>query len=238
MPIDFIVLSAAFLSGLLGGVHCTAMCGGIATSLNAHAQQKPFQHALVLNAGRIFSYTFAGLLAGVIGSAFIGLVRIAHLPLILRSVMGLLLMVIALRMFFPKHFAFTQIGNSVLWRALLPLKSRIPTAGYANSFGKGVLWGWLPCGLSTSVLLAAWFEASPLHSSLMMLAFGLGTLPLMTSLSYSGAHFAKLLNNHKIRLSAASFIFMAGLLTALAPWLMQSSTAQQILTALGCRSIV
>jgi sulfite exporter TauE/SafE len=238
MPSDFIVLTAAFLSGLLGGVHCTAMCGGIATSLNAQAQQQPLRHAIVLNTGRIFSYTFAGLLAGLIGSTFIGLVRIANLPIILRSIMGLLLMFIALRMFFPKQFAFTQIGNSSLWRALSPLKTIIPKSGYANSFGKGVLWGWLPCGLSTSMLIAAWFEASPLHSSLMMLAFGLGTLPLMTSISYSGAHFAKLLSNNKIRVSAAALIFLAGLLTALAPWLMQSQGAQEILQALGCRSII
>ena len=34
MTLDWLVLSAALLSGLLGGVHCAAMCGAIATSLS------------------------------------------------------------------------------------------------------------------------------------------------------------------------------------------------------------
>ena len=37
MPIDWLVLLAALTSGLLGGLHCAAMCGGIATGLSATA---------------------------------------------------------------------------------------------------------------------------------------------------------------------------------------------------------
>jgi sulfite exporter TauE/SafE len=62
MPIDLIVLGAAFLSGILGGIHCTAMCGGIASTLNAQNRSKQFTHAVLLNLGRVSSYTLAGLL--------------------------------------------------------------------------------------------------------------------------------------------------------------------------------
>ena len=34
MPVDLMVLGAALLTGLLGGAHCAAMCGGIATGLS------------------------------------------------------------------------------------------------------------------------------------------------------------------------------------------------------------
>lgn len=238
MPIDFIVLTAAFLSGLLGGAHCTVMCGGIATSLNASHQNSPLLHALSLNTGRITSYTVAGLLAGLIGSAFIGIVRLPSLPIILRSVMGLLLMLVALRMVFPRQFAFANIGHPGVWRLISGLKSKLPASGLLNSFAMGALWGWLPCGLSTSILLAAWFEASPLHSGLMMLAFGLGTLPLMTAISYSGSQFARFFQNKSLRNGFAAMIFLAGLLTALAPLLMHSGTANAVLQALGCRSLV
>lgn len=238
MPIDLIVLSAAFLSGLLGGIHCTAMCGGIAGSLNAKNRSNVFTHALLLNLGRVSSYTLAGFLAGIVGASFIGLVKIPNLGAILRSLMGFILMIIALRIIFPQTFAFTKVGNGFFWRQLSRIKSYLPQSGYWHSLSMGALWGWLPCGLSTSVLMAAWLEASPLHSSLMMLAFGIGTLPLMITLSYSGAHFAKLFNNGKIRLSAASLIFMAGLLTALAPWLLHSASAHRLLQALGCRSLL
>ena len=72
MPIDVLVLSAAFLTGLLGGVHCTAMCGGIAAVLSPQARQHALPHALALNLGRIGSYSLAGLLAGTLGAVFVG----------------------------------------------------------------------------------------------------------------------------------------------------------------------
>ncbi len=237
MPIDFIVLSAAFLTGILGGAHCTLMCGGIATSLSIKHQQHPFAYALSLNAGRVFSYTLAGLLAGIIGSVFVGFARIPELPLILRSILGMVLMLIAVRTVFPKYLAFTRIGNSAVWRLLSRWKASLPQSGFLGAFSMGALWGWLPCGLSTSVLLAAWFEASPLHSSLLMLSFGLGTLPLMTSISYSGSHFAAFFQRKALRNGFASVIFFAGLLTALAPLFAHSTSAHSWLQALGCRSM-
>ena len=41
----------------------------------------------------------------------------------------------------------------------------------------GALWGWLPCGLVYSVLLTALASGSAPRGALIMLAFGLGTLP-------------------------------------------------------------
>ena len=238
MPVDFIVLGAALLTGLLGGAHCTLMCGGLATSLSAKNQANPFAHAMAMNLGRIGSYTVAGVLAGLIGSAFVGLVRIPNLPVMLRSVMGLVLMLIALRMLFPRQLAFTRVGNSAVWRLLSGIKGRLPQSGYPQSLATGALWGWLPCGLSTSVLIAAWFEASPLHSGLMMLAFGLGTLPLMTAISYSGARFQNLLGHRGLRTGLAVTVFVAGALTAAAPWLMHAPGMHGVLAALGCRSLI
>jgi len=238
MPIDFLVLGAALLSGLMGGVHCSLMCGGIAASLNGQPKQQALPHALALNSGRIFSYTLAGLLAGLIGSAFVGIVRVPGLAIGLRSVMGLMLMLLALRMLFPRRFAFALPGNSRIWQMVSGLKRRLPESGLKRSFGLGALWGWLPCGLSTSMLLAAWLEASPLHSSLIMLAFGLGTLPLLTTISYSGARFQGLLGHKGLRSGMALVVFFAGLLTASAPWLMQAPALHGLLEALGCRSLV
>lgn len=238
MPIDLIVLSAAFLSGLLGGIHCTAMCGGIASSLNAKNSSHIFTHALLLNLGRVSSYTLAGLIAGTVGASFISTIKIPHLGEVLRSLMGLVLIIIALRILFPQTFAFTKVGNGFFWRQLSKIKAYLPQSGYAHSLSMGALWGWLPCGLSTSLLMAAWFEASPLHSSLMMLAFGIGTLPLMITLSYSGGHFTRYLGEPKVRYSFAFFILLAGLITAITPWLIHSSRMISVLEALGCRSLI
>jgi sulfite exporter TauE/SafE len=237
VPIDFLVLGAAFLSGLLGGGHCALMCGGLATSLNLKSRHHPFAHALSLNAGRIATYTLTGLLAGTVGAVFVSMARTPALPVILRSVMGVLLMLIALRMLFPRHFAFAAVSNSAVWQLVSGLKSKLPESGLLGSFARGALWGWLPCGLSTNVLMAAWLEASPLHSSLMMLAFGLGTLPLMTSISYSGSQWTLFFQNRMLRNGFAAMIFLAGLLTALAPLLSHSAVVHDLLQRLGCRSL-
>ena len=238
MPIDTLILGAALLTGLMGGVHCSAMCGGIAAVLSPQSRQNALPHALALNLGRIGSYGLAGLLAGTLGSVFVGLFRLPDIALGLRSVMGLLLMLIALRLLFPRHFAFKVPGSGVLWRGLEKAKTYLPATGIWRSVGLGAIWGWLPCGLSTSVLLAAWFEASPLHSSLMMLAFGLGTLPLMTAISYSGSRFGLMLTHRGWRTAVALLILLAGAVTAAAPWLMHSAGMHAWLQALGCRSLI
>ena len=83
-----------------------------------------------------------------------------------------------------------------------------------------MLWGWLPCGLSTTLLAAAWLQASALNGALLMLAFGLGTLPVMLPLTWSGARLGRWLQT-RWRHAAAMVVLMAGLMTLTAPWLMQ-----------------
>ena len=61
MPFDLPTLAAAFLTGLIGSVHCLAMCGGIATSLGAASAGAPIARprlgtAIDINVGRIAGY--------------------------------------------------------------------------------------------------------------------------------------------------------------------------------------
>jgi len=70
-----------------------------------------------------------------------------------------------------------------------------------------------------------------------MFAFGLGTLPLMVSLGYSGARLMGAFSRKGVRYTAASVVATSGLLTLLAPWLMHLPAVHAGLAALGCRSI-
>ena len=56
-------LAAAFLIGLLGGVHCVGMCGGIvgAPAANLPQRQRAWDLHLAYGVGRITSYAVAGL---------------------------------------------------------------------------------------------------------------------------------------------------------------------------------
>ena len=239
MPVDLIALGAALLSGLFGGVHCLAMCGGIATGFAAHARAgSAFRHALLLNLGRVAGYALAGAIVGGLGGGLLRAARFEGAASGLRLLVGAVLLLAAARLLFPTRLqGLTKLGLSA-WQGLRPLRERlIPAAGPARPLVLGLFWGWLPCGLSTTLLMAAWLEASALHGGLLMLAFGLGTLPLMTGLSWSGAHFARRLAQPRWRIAAAAMIALAGLLTMAAPWLARSATAHAWLLALGCRSL-
>jgi sulfite exporter TauE/SafE len=54
-------------------------------------------------------------------------------------------------------------------------------------FAAGALWGWLPCAMVYSVLVTAMLSGSATSGALVMLAFGLGTLPMMLALGLAGA---------------------------------------------------
>lgn len=239
MPIDLVALFGAWLSGVFGGVHCVAMCGGLATSLGAGAEAMPAgQRALWLNLGRVGGYVLAGALVGGLGTAVWHVLRVDAWMYLLRSAVGAVLVLAALRLWWPHRFGFAARAGNAVWRRLRPWRDRlVPARGPLRPLVLGVFWGWLPCGLSTTLLMAAWLEASAWHGALLMAAFGLGTLPLMTGLSWSGAHFAARLARPAWRRIAALLIACAGIATLAAPWLVHLPAMHAWLQALGCRSL-
>jgi len=239
MPIDLLALGAAWLSGLFGGLHCLAMCGGIATGFAAPASSgRAFAHALLLNLGRIGGYALAGAVVGGFGGGLLRVARLPELALGLRALVGLVLLLTAARLLFPGRLQGLGRIGARAWQAMRPAREAlIPAGGPARPLVLGLFWGWLPCGLSTTLLMAAWLEASAWHGALLMLAFGLGTLPLMTGLSWSGARLARPLAQARWRRVAAVLIALAGLLTLAAPWLAHDPRASAWLMALGCRSL-
>lgn len=244
MPIDLLTLTAAFLSGLMGSVHCLAMCGGIATGLGAASVGAPgarsaLEAATTLNVGRVSGYALAGAFVGWIGMGLGRVFDVLAWQTVLRVGLGLVLMLIALRVagLGDRWNALSRLGVP-MWRWLAPLQRRlVPAQTLPRRWALGVLWGWLPCGLSGSLLLVAWLEANVWHGALVMVAFGLGTLPAMVPLTFSGARLGRRFARPAQRRTAAAMIFAAGLLTATAPWLMQVPALHSILAALGCRSV-
>jgi len=238
MPIDWLVIGGALLSGLLGGAHCAAMCGGIATGLSVQ-QRGGWWTALQPNLGRIAGYTLAGVIVGGVGHGLLDLARMPELTLALRATVGLVLIVAALRLLDRKgRLSFLHAGAGHVWRWLRPLQRRLLPA---NTPGKrialGLLWGWMPCGLSTTLLAAAWLQASALHGGMTMAAFGLGTLPVMLPLTWAGARFGQRLHRGGMRTAMGVCVMSAGVLTLVAPLLMQSPHVHDVLAALGCRSL-
>ncbi|MEK6663687.1 MAG: sulfite exporter TauE/SafE family protein [Pseudomonadota bacterium] len=209
-----ISLLAIFLTGLLGGVHCVGMCGGIvgAFSLQLPGSGPRLSHHLAANLGRLASYVVAGLIAGALGSASAFLSQLFPAEKILYVLANLVLIALGL------HLAGIWSGVLVLeaagggvWKRLQPLfKKLVPISSVPQAFAAGMVWGWLPCGLVYSVLIAALASGSALQGGLTMLAFGLGTLPNLLLMGLFASQLQKLLTRRGVKLGAGLVIVALG----------------------------
>ncbi len=239
MRADILVLGGAWLTGLLGSAHCAAMCGGIATGFSMPRARGSWLDALEPNVGRVLGYVLAGAVAGSIGTGVVTLLPIEALTRVLRAAVGLVLVVAAMRLLDRRgRLAFLDAPARAGWRWLAPLRRRFgPGDRGVRRMLAGVVWGWLPCGLSTTMLAAVWLQADAMQGAMTMLAFGAGTLPAMVPLTWSGARLGQSLRSRGMRTAAAAVVLLAGLVTMAAPWLGQLPMAHSALTLLGCRSV-
>lgn len=166
------------------------MCGGIVGALSLGAPAR-WSMLLSYNSGRILSYGVAGAIAGALGAASMGLEGQVPVRLILFFFANLMLVALGLYLLgMTRTLAFTERAGQHLWRVIQPLTKRfLPVRTVAQAFPLGLLWGWLPCGLVYSALASSLTAGSPGRGALMMLAFGLGTLP---NLLLAGILFARL----------------------------------------------
>lgn len=212
---------AAFLVGLLGGVHCLGMCGGIVSaltfSLPAAQRNQPATLAPILlayNTGRIGGYMIAGALASGLGAAFLAFGELESLRYGLQVFAALFM--VALGLYLAGIWAgVAKIENlgRVLWRRIEPLGRRfMPIDSPAKALPLGFIWGWLPCGLVYSVLIWTLSAGSVANGALLMLAFGLGTLPNLLLMGAAAAKLAKFTRNQTVKRVAGLLVVGMGLL--------------------------
>ena len=207
-----------FLIGLLGGVHCAGMCGGIVSALNLQMPDKscsggtPWTIHLAYNLGRISSYAFAGALMGAMGS--LGLLLNNALPVQLTLYVAANLMMIALGLYLTGitgALAFTERAGQWLWQRIQPATRRfLPVRGPVQAFPLGLLWGWLPCGLVYSVLAMALLAGSASRGAMTLLAFGLGTLPNLMLAGLLLARFRRVIQGRPLRLGSGLLVLGFG----------------------------
>ncbi len=203
-------LISVFLVGLLGGTHCVGMCGGIVGALSLQLPERrgqwPFHLAYSL--GRISSYTAAGVLAGAIGASGLLLGELLPVQKALYLAANLLLIALGLYLAGIWHAVvqLERIGGAV-WQRLQPYsKKLLPVRTVPQAFGLGMLWGWLPCGLVYSVLITALATGSAAHGGLLMLAFGLGTLPNVLAMGYFARQMKLFMQHRAVRLAAGLLV--------------------------------
>jgi len=219
------LLGSALVLGLLGGGHCLGMCGGLmgALTLAIPPEQRGRRLRLLLayNLGRILSYASAGLLLGLAGWA----VASSPAALALRVVAALLLIAMGLYLagWWSGLTRIEALGRG-LWRHIQPLASRLlPVSSLPRALLLGALWGWLPCGLVYSTLLWAASQGNAGYSAALMLAFGLGTWPVLLATGLAAERVNALLRRRSVRVAGGVLVMLFGIWTMPGPhqhWLM------------------
>jgi uncharacterized protein len=199
------MLLGAVAAGVLGGPHCVGMCGGFAAAAGGSAE------ALAWASGRLFSYAALGALAGAMGHA---------LPASSPAVA--ILSVVLLAFFSLRLAGLAPVGQGRLHRISAPLVAAatglLRRRGAFARFGFGVLNGLLPCGLVYAALALPVAGGSAAWGALLMVAFGLGTIP---GLAVAATGLRRLVGAHPgWRPLVAVLVFVAGtgaVLTRAAP---------------------
>ena len=165
---------AAFMAGIVTSIHCAAMCGPIACWLMPKRERED-QTTLYLayQGSRLAAYAVLGGFMGWLGQVPLMLVKqsaLSYLPWAL--VVFFLLIAFGLDRHWKKPFALTRLGWKVVQRA----QGRSAT-GAALILGAAT--PLLPCGPLYLMAALAGLTGSPEKGMTFMLAFGLGTLPLL-----------------------------------------------------------
>lgn len=176
--------------GLLGSAHCVGMCGGFALILGSGTAswQQNLWRQLNYSIGRIFTYVCAGAVAGYSGWRLtVGGAEVANIQAVLAFIAGVVLVWQGLISagWLPK------VGipsTPILCGLPQTFSAFLRSAGWFQPFLAGMFTGLLPCGLLYGYLLLAASSGNLSGGAVRMLAFGLGTVPLMVLAGIGGQH--------------------------------------------------
>jgi uncharacterized protein len=165
----------AFVAGLVTSLHCAGMCGPLACALlpGARDRHDPQTVAATYHLTRLAGYAVLGALAGGLGRVpltFLGDDAVRYLPWLL------VFFFIAVAVRFDQRLPrLPLLGRAYGWMAgRLRGRSRLSAAA-----GLGFATPLLPCGPLYFLLSLALLSGSALRGAETLLAFGLGTVPLL-----------------------------------------------------------
>ncbi len=203
------MLFSALIFGFLGSFHCIGMCGPIAFLLPVDRKHpvKRFFQLLSYHLGRLCTYSLIGFIFGLLGKSF----YFFGIQQQISIIVGLSMM---LSLFFPKILSkihFSKKMSALIFKLKNALGKELKKKGNDTFFILGILNGFLPCGLVYMALLGALTTTNTFTGIFYMFFFGLGTIPLMTSVAYLG-NFTNRLVQKKVQKIIPYFIFFIGAL--------------------------
>jgi len=176
---------SAFLGGFLGSFHCAGMCGPIALALPSGDGSKSgiLVGRLLYNAGRIFTYSFLGLIVGLIGHT----ISLAGYQGPLSVISGILVLFALLMPFvFKKMDVLSELSKLYSSKIKGAFRSLFGKRSKITLLSIGIVNGFLPCGFVYLALAGAVAGGTVSGSIFYMIFFGLGTVPMMLAISLIG----------------------------------------------------
>lgn len=174
-------LLAAISLGFLGSFHCIGMCGPIALTIPVKRTSafSIISGSLIYNFGRILTYGSMGLLFGLLGKGF----ALAGWQNILSVTLGVSILFLLV----VPNFSVTPVKIGHFMHLLEKIKASIRRLFGIHTLRSllfiGLLNGLLPCGLVYLGIAGAIATGDAFKGALFMIAFGLGTLPAMLTIT-------------------------------------------------------
>jgi sulfite exporter TauE/SafE len=209
------------------------MCGGLAIAAGQNTRDDAGRsrladgiQMLVWQLGRVGSYGLIGLIAGGFGGFFLSLGPVEVTQRIAMVLANLLLIGLGLHLArVSSTILILERMGQVIWQFIAPLaqKTLLPVrfdgvlpappvyADWLRSFRAGLLWGWLPCGLTTSMVVTAAVSGSASSGGLWMVAFGLGTIPALWATAMASSQLAGFIRHDRFRLTMGWLMIVFGL---------------------------
>ena len=179
------ILLSALVLGLMGSFHCAGMCGPIAIALPLHGNtvpQKIFGGALY-NIGRTITYGVMGAIFGLLGQG----VEMIGFQQKISVIMGVLMVISVLfPALFKNQYSMDKSWFSFVGKLKKSIGKMFSIRSFSSLFIIGLLNGLLPCGLVYMAIAGAIGTGGAVLGSLYMILFGLGTIPMMLSISLAG----------------------------------------------------
>ena len=188
------------------------------TTACGHAPAAALPRVLAYNVGRIASYMLAGAIAGGLAGGAQSLANLAGVQLGFYWLANLMLVALGLHLMNAwRGLAWLEQCGRVLWQRAQPviapwMKTLLPVQKPQQALALGALWGWLPCGMVYSVLLTAMLSGDAFDGAAVMLAFGLGTLPMLVGLGLIGARVQRAMRRPLVRIACGVAVLGFGLL--------------------------
>ncbi|AMK28316.1 TPA: sulfite exporter TauE/SafE family protein [Campylobacter jejuni] len=193
MSIDFLaIISVAFLSSF---GHCYSMCGGfnlLFINLNSKSNNL-FLLTFIYNLFRIFAYIVLGIIFGTFGNILAINAKVQSLSFF---ILGIFMMILGFALIFRGNM-LSFIENNVFFDSFVKkiIKKSKNFKGLKSAIFLGFSNGFVPCGLVYFFIANAMSKQNIFEGILIMMIFGISTLPAMLFFSKISQFFSDFLKN-------------------------------------------